>query len=685
MLRKYLFFSALYIFGILALSLLHLNQEKRERISSHIRRSAELLDQKIQNALYGYMEENLNRFLRPSNFLLFFEDDSERSSESLSGLRLSLIDSLRFNPDLKDVTLYRNSDNSVVSALNPGFDITGISNPFEYVRTVLNMERPNEPGFLLLPSGEFYYYYPVYTLSGSALPQAGFALAQLRDPEEFFNTGAASLNPFATFTVLNGGRPLAAEGSQILSEETLDSLIGNSRPDTFFSYSGRGLTPYNLFYTPSGLSGDLIYAYYEPRPFFLSSLAAAPDNSLFYPVLVSSLCILILAALLFYAASGHWKGRQERPHRIPELKEDDTAMPAILPAASQPFCCALLIHCRKRDASGGLQAIREEVRMAASNYLAACQLSHSITEQRETVICYVSYQDYSLELLAGSLLQVLCTSEPAGRFNLYYTRSFRSREELAAGVEYLLERLVYSDYLGFSRTLSQEYLELCGRSVDPVDPDASRLTARLLAERRIPALIAYLDEKKDLLNGRPYSLNSIRLFVESVFYAVRSYFSDNFPAHPVTRLTLPELLQRTPGSTEILDYLSSCLEDCAELLGSPAAVGQRFTEAVCSYIDGSLSTVTLNSLAEHFHVSAGHLSRQFRECTGIGFSDYLLEKKLQAAKQLIEQNPSLTNIEIARTLGYTTPVYFSGRFKERFGLTPGAYRKYCLSESELFP
>ena len=85
--------------------------------------------------------------------------------------------------------------------------------------------------------------------------------------------------------------------------------------------------------------------------------------------------------------------------------------------------------------------------------------------------------------------------------------------------------------------------------------------------------------------------------------------------------------------------------------------------------------ITLVSVAEHFHISTGHLSRLFKSISGEKFSTFVVDIKLeQAAWMLVEEKERSIN-EIAESLGYYSPAYFTRLFKSKYGVTPTSYRK----------
>lgn len=85
--------------------------------------------------------------------------------------------------------------------------------------------------------------------------------------------------------------------------------------------------------------------------------------------------------------------------------------------------------------------------------------------------------------------------------------------------------------------------------------------------------------------------------------------------------------------------------------------------------------LTLQSVAEAFHVTPSHLSRLFKSVRGENFSTYVMNQKLTKAASLLLSCPERSIAQIAEGLGYYTPAYFTRIFKEKFGVTPSQYRK----------
>lgn len=82
----------------------------------------------------------------------------------------------------------------------------------------------------------------------------------------------------------------------------------------------------------------------------------------------------------------------------------------------------------------------------------------------------------------------------------------------------------------------------------------------------------------------------------------------------------------------------------------------------------------LTALSEKFGYSEFHLSRKFREVTGMQFRDYLRQRRLAfALKDVRDTDRSL--IDIALDYGFSSNEAFTRAFKETYGVSPSMYRK----------
>lgn len=83
--------------------------------------------------------------------------------------------------------------------------------------------------------------------------------------------------------------------------------------------------------------------------------------------------------------------------------------------------------------------------------------------------------------------------------------------------------------------------------------------------------------------------------------------------------------------------------------------------------------LTLQQLAEVFHMSPSHLSVQFKKSVGISFLRFLHELRIRHACGLLKST-EMSIAEIAMEVGYGSFKTFSRVFREHKGMTPSEYR-----------
>ena len=83
-------------------------------------------------------------------------------------------------------------------------------------------------------------------------------------------------------------------------------------------------------------------------------------------------------------------------------------------------------------------------------------------------------------------------------------------------------------------------------------------------------------------------------------------------------------------------------------------------------------SLTLNKVAREFNISPNYLSVLFSKNNDIGFSDYINQSKIDAAKKMMTDG-DYKIYEISDRLGYESAFYFSRVFKKVTGLSPRGY------------
>ncbi len=105
-------------------------------------------------------------------------------------------------------------------------------------------------------------------------------------------------------------------------------------------------------------------------------------------------------------------------------------------------------------------------------------------------------------------------------------------------------------------------------------------------------------------------------------------------------------------------------------------------QKIQEYIQNNLGQdLSLNSLADMAYFNPKYLSRLFKQVTGSNLLDYINEKKLVKAKELLKQSQIKIH-EISKAVGYTSGPYFTKFFKKGTNMTPQEFRESYLNSGE---
>ena len=120
--------------------------------------------------------------------------------------------------------------------------------------------------------------------------------------------------------------------------------------------------------------------------------------------------------------------------------------------------------------------------------------------------------------------------------------------------------------------------------------------------------------------------------------------------------------------------------------GGPGRMGQGTTSLpvyrVLKYIDAEyMNLVQVKEIAAALSYSEYHLCHLFKEKMNMTVKEYLMQKKLQTAMDLLKES-NMTVTEISDQLHFSTPHAFSLAFKRYFGVSPSTRRKQIEEQNQ---
>src|SRR5215475_8259619 len=164
---------------------------------------------------------------------------------------------------------------------------------------------------------------------------------------------------------------------------------------------------------------------------------------------------------------------------------------------------------------------------------------------------------------------------------------------------------------------------------------------------------------------------------------IRTNFQDS-AAQQLLKLLFTDLTDGYPASRLYADHLIHALayrflvmgrEDApssAEKQVSP--LPRHILRRVIEQMRNFESKLSLQMLAKESGYSRVHFVRMFRAATGCSPHNYLLNLRLERARELLK-NPSISLIDIALDCGFSSHSHMSRLFHKSVGVTPSAYRR----------
>lgn len=130
---------------------------------------------------------------------------------------------------------------------------------------------------------------------------------------------------------------------------------------------------------------------------------------------------------------------------------------------------------------------------------------------------------------------------------------------------------------------------------------------------------------------------------------------------------------------EVKEVCSGLLKTVMEIVNQRQNEDSRkIVDRVMEYIRGHYSEeISLDKLAERYYLNSSYLSRLFKQYTGSCITDYLIELRMEAAKELLLTGKYKV-YEVSQKVGYRSDKYFFRVFKQYTGQSPS---EFCRSRT----
>ncbi|MCR8636057.1 MULTISPECIES: AraC family transcriptional regulator [Paenibacillus] len=125
----------------------------------------------------------------------------------------------------------------------------------------------------------------------------------------------------------------------------------------------------------------------------------------------------------------------------------------------------------------------------------------------------------------------------------------------------------------------------------------------------------------------------------------------------------------------LLAEYSEALQPQQQSNPQQSSVTEHIVQQALHYLSTQYAEpITIELMAEALGYNRAYLSTLFKKQTGLTPVSFLLKLRIDKAKLLLRERLELTIEQIASSVGFQDPLYFSKQFKRLYGISPTDYR-----------
>jgi AraC-like DNA-binding protein len=145
--------------------------------------------------------------------------------------------------------------------------------------------------------------------------------------------------------------------------------------------------------------------------------------------------------------------------------------------------------------------------------------------------------------------------------------------------------------------------------------------------------------------------------------------------------------KKSNAQLKSIGYLLLLLGEYCETLSASTITGvvtevesDRIVQQAIHYLSTQYAEpITIELMAESLGYNRAYLSRMFKRHTKVTPVTFLLKLRVDKARLLLRERLELTIEQIASSVGFYDPLYFSKQFRRWYGVSPSEYRNQIKS------
>ena len=125
---------------------------------------------------------------------------------------------------------------------------------------------------------------------------------------------------------------------------------------------------------------------------------------------------------------------------------------------------------------------------------------------------------------------------------------------------------------------------------------------------------------------------------------------------------------------EMLSVIIGCCETSNNAQAYEDIIFEKLKHSLRYIKENYADNIGIDTMAAVSNYSVSHFSKLFKQLTGVSFTQYLKNYRLETAANRL-RNESATISEIALSCGFSNLSYFSRAFYKKYHMTPSQYRR----------
>jgi two-component system response regulator YesN len=193
-----------------------------------------------------------------------------------------------------------------------------------------------------------------------------------------------------------------------------------------------------------------------------------------------------------------------------------------------------------------------------------------------------------------------------------------------------------------------------------------------IKEHKIDCIYKHLGELRKEFKSGGLQIDQIAAIYNHVAALLCKYYPKANYEVEIEYVDYYRIINHYGSIDQLMDDLKIYIEKKISILNP---IPNEFVKRILDFIDANyMQNIMLIDLSQKFNISMGYLSMLIKKETGRNYSEHIIMKRLNLAKELLKDE-KLTINDVVQRIGYTDYYYFNKLFKKYMGITPGKYKK----------